>query len=117
MGIGFTEGDYVLATKYADGDPCDHFFVGFFLHQDRERYFVVDNNGFQVRAGGFRRIEKITTAEGCQLVDMMPVIGDKPGPSIWWHLAKIRGMLLDGFCENCMYERGYCRCAPEVSES
>ena len=24
------QGDYVLATKYRDGDPCDHFVVGFF---------------------------------------------------------------------------------------
>jgi len=24
------KGDYVLATKYSDGDPKDHFAVGFF---------------------------------------------------------------------------------------
>jgi hypothetical protein len=84
-------GDYVLATKYNDGDPCDHFCVGFvsgFTHHGR--YLIVDNEGKQQRANGFRRAERLTDDEGRQLVELMPKIGDVPGPSLWSHLKRIR---------------------------
>jgi len=93
-------GDYVLATKYDDGDPCDHFCVGFvsschaLRNIDRPpslRYFIVDNRGVNQRHNGFERAEKITTEEGRRLVELMPEIGDRRGPSVWWHLGKIRG--------------------------
>lgn len=85
-------GDYVLATKYDDGDPCDHFFVGFVSgYTHHKRYLIVDSEGNNQRANGFRRAEKITADEGRRLVEMMPEIGDKPGPSLWWHLGKVRG--------------------------
>jgi len=85
-------GDYVLATKHNDGDPCDHFFVGFVSgYTWHHRYIIVDNDGNSQRGNGFRRAERITADEGRQLVEMIPEIGDKRGPSVWWHLAKIRG--------------------------
>jgi len=84
-------GDYVLATKFADGDPCDHFCVGFVSEFYRDRCIVVDSEGSEFRRNGFRRAETITREEGRQLVGMMPEIGDVRGPSLWWHLAKIRG--------------------------
>ena len=84
-------GDYVLATKYADGDPCDHFAVGFVSgYTHHGRYLIVDNDGRNQRANGFRRAESITADEGRQLVEMMPEIGDKEGPSLWFRLARIR---------------------------
>ena len=88
-------GDYVLATKYADGDPCDHFCVGFVqsVTEDRNndrRYNVVDDKGMSFRANGFRRAEKITKEEGHRLVDLFAEIGDRPGPSLWTHLHQIR---------------------------
>ena len=84
-------GDYVLATKYFDGDPCDHFFVGFVSgYTWHRRYLVVDGNGVVQRQNGFRRAERITIEEGRQLVSMIPAIGDKLGPSLWWHLDEIR---------------------------
>lgn len=83
-------GDYVLATKYDDGGPCDHFCVGFYAGRDRDRHFVVDSDGNQFRLNGFRRVEKITYDEGQQLVEMMPSIGDVSGPSLWYHLSVIR---------------------------
>lgn len=86
-------GDYVLATKYSDGDPCDHFYVGFVSgHTHNKRYLIADSEGNNQRANGFRRAERITAEEGRQLVEMMPDIGDQCGPSIWHHLAKIRGL-------------------------
>jgi hypothetical protein len=84
-------GEYVLATKYDDGDAGDHFFVGFVSgYTHHGRYLVVDNDGRSQRANGFRRAERITTEEGSALVAMFPDIGDKPGPSLWWHLDRIR---------------------------
>ncbi len=86
-------GEYVLATKYDDGDPCDHFFVGFvsgYTEHDPKRYLIVDDAGVNQRGNGFRRAEKITGDEGCQLLELIPEIGDTPGQSLWWHLATIR---------------------------
>ena len=86
-------GDYVLATKYEDGDPCDHFFVGvvtgYTTHMP-PRFMVADKHGNNQRGNGFRRAEVITHEEGHQLVAMMPEIGDRPGPSVWSHLDTIR---------------------------
>lgn len=83
-------GDYVLATKWSDGDPCDHFCVGFFAGKDRDRYKVVDSDGNLFRGNGFRRCEIITQKEGESILSLK--IGDKPGPSVWWHLERIRGI-------------------------
>jgi hypothetical protein len=87
-------GDYVLATKYSDGDPCDHFCVGFVKEiittHSPHRYDVVDSDGKSFRGNGFRKASKITQQEGEILVNMFPIIGDKPGRSIWWHLRQIR---------------------------
>ena len=83
-------GDYVLATKWSDGDPCDHFCVGFFSGKDRDRYKVVDADGNLFRANGFRRCETITQEEGELILSLK--IGDQTGPSVWWHLKKIRGI-------------------------
>lgn len=110
-------GDYVLATKYGDGDPCDHFYVGFVSgYTWHHRYMIVDNDGNNQRGNGFRRVEKLTADEGRQLVELMPSIGDKRGPSVWWHLSEIRGNGKDRFCEKCKYENdGHCRCGDESS--
>ena len=89
---------YVLATKYSGGDPCDHFFVGFVSGFTRHgRYLVTDGEGKIQRQNGFRRAEKITEEEGRQLVGLFARISDKPGPSLWDHLAEIRGQLPRSF--------------------
>lgn len=90
------KGDYVLATKYDDGDPCDHFCVGFYrdplVKGTNIRHNIVDSDGNLIRGNGFRRAEVITKEEGEALVALMPKIGDKPGKSLWWHLDMIRGV-------------------------
>jgi hypothetical protein len=97
-------GDYVLATKYHDGDPGDGYAVGFY---DRPldcvggvtRHLVVDGDGKQFRANGFRRVEKISDAEGRWLIERFPEF--KPlemdydteevtGKSVWDWLADAR---------------------------
>jgi len=90
------EGSYVLATKYKDGDPCDHFFVGWVTGMTwHGRYLCADApaGGENQRGNGFRRAEPITGQEGHWLVSIFPSITDKPGPSLWEHLDEIRRAL------------------------
>ena len=91
------EGDYVLATKYRDGSPCDHFCVGFYKGCFNTgcaiRHDVVDSQGNLYRGNGFRRVELITESEGEALVKLFPEISDKLGKSLWWHLDCIRGVI------------------------
>ncbi len=106
-------GDYVLATKYSDGDPCDPFAVGFVSEvTDKGRYIVVDNLGVSFRGNGFRRAERISQQEGHVLVELIPRISNvRGGPSLWWHLSSIKGEDQRMFCNNCMYESSQmCRC-------
>jgi hypothetical protein len=88
------KGDYVLATKWHDGDPRDHFYVGFYKesYNGGLRHLIVDENDNLVRGNGFRRVEAITAEEGKAIIALIPKIGDKPGRSLWWHLGCIRGV-------------------------
>lgn len=67
-----TKGDYVLATKYRDGDPFDGYAVGFFDSMlpkaGGDRYMVVDGQGKQYRGNGFRRCERISHDLGSWIV-------------------------------------------------
>ena len=90
-------GDYVLATKNQDGDPCAQFCIGIlgeiyqpFASYD-DCYMVHDGHGRNFRSNGFRRAEKITAKEGQTLHKIFQSIGNVQGPSLWWHLGKIRG--------------------------
>ncbi len=72
MADPFEPGDYVLATKYNDGDTGDQYAIGFYeceLPYTPPRHKIVDNDGKQFRANGFRRVEKITEAEGRWMID------------------------------------------------
>ncbi|MCK9615914.1 MAG: hypothetical protein M0R48_10590 [Candidatus Omnitrophica bacterium] len=86
------KGDYVLATKYSDGDPCDHFVVGFFREMLDDRYLVEDENGQLFRSNGFRRCEKISKRLGHAIVAAIPIIGDIPGRSIWFWRRNVKAL-------------------------
>ena len=91
-------GDYVLATKYSDGDPCDHFGVGFFIGMAGDRYLVEDNEGRLIRGSGFRRCERISQYIGNILVAAIPLIGDQQGRSLWYwryHPGQLNAMIVD----------------------
>ncbi len=86
-------GDYVLATKYVDGDPGDQFCVGFFYGWNNTsgeiRYFVIDEHGNQFRRNGFRRVAKIGMERGNWIVRNISFI-EKMGYkySVWhWYRA------------------------------
>ena len=99
------KGDYVLATKYSDGDPCDHFCVGFFdgmlkdnYGNETERYIVIDSDGARFRHSGFRRCERISKDVGDTLVSASPFIGDRRGYSLWYwrhHPKQLKDMIQD----------------------
>ncbi len=85
------KGDYVLATKYGDGDAHDHWSVGFFDRTDKDasgndRHFVVDGDGNQFRGNGFRRIAKITGERGAWMLKKARWI-ELSGRSVW-HFAE-----------------------------
>lgn len=89
-------GDYVIATKYADGDPGDGWAVGFvarMTQHDEPRYDVVDSQGRSFRANGFRRARRIEASVGAKIL----AIGDKmnySGRSVWSIVRAIeRGIL------------------------
>lgn len=52
-------GDYVLATKWTDGDPGDHWAIGWYDGERDGRHYVKDNEGHQIRANGFRCVARI----------------------------------------------------------
>lgn len=59
--------DYVLATKWSDGDPRDQWAIGLYdglTEHKPVRHLVVDNNGKQFRPGGFRRAKAIKPEVG-----------------------------------------------------
>lgn len=62
--MGVKSGDYVLATKFSDGDPNDHWCVGFYDKPFHNRHLVIDASGKQFRIGGFRRVKKISKNRG-----------------------------------------------------
>jgi len=80
-------GDYVLATKYRDGDPQDHWAVGFYDREQDGRHYVVDGNGQQMRGNGFRRVAKISGERGAWLLHNARDI-EQSGRSVWgWKRA------------------------------
>lgn len=91
------KGDYVLATKWNDGDPYDHWVVGFLDRVTGDavpRYMIVDNDGNQMRGNGFSRAKKISQERG----DLLLKLGRKNMivcHSIW-HWARISMKRLEG---------------------
>ena len=77
-------GDYVLATKYDDGDPHDQWCVGFYRDMTHHgRYNAVDSEGQLFRGNGFRRAAKISAARGQFILDNGETI-QWAGRSLWW---------------------------------
>lgn len=74
-------GDYVLATKWSDGDPGDPWALGFYageldMNNDREqikvapRYLVNDSAGRTIRPNGYRRVAPIRKDVGAWLLNV-----------------------------------------------
>ena len=85
-------GDYVLATKYGDGDPGDGWALGFYAGQMAEykylpaRHDVVDSDGNSIRGNGFRRVARIRKDVGRWLLTVAakPLEQSPPGTVNLW---------------------------------
>ena len=82
-------GDYVLATKWHDGDPKDFWYVGFYSGFRNERHLVVDNEGKNSPGNGFRRVDKISARVGRQILKHAKFI-ELSGFSIWYWRRNIK---------------------------
>lgn len=81
-------GDYVLATKFDDGDPGDWWGVGFYDCEKDGRHFICDNDGNQIRRGGFRRVGHITTEYGAWLLSVCDALERSPAGTVnLWTMA------------------------------
>lgn len=80
-------GDHVLATKWHDGDPNDHWAMGrvteIIRDSDNVRYMIADIMGQNIRGGGFRRAQKISSARSQWIWDRQKTF-ESSGKSIWW---------------------------------
>ena len=81
-------GDYVLATKYEDGDSQEQWCVGFYkeLMTDYQpnRHDVVNGDGKSFRGNGFRKVTKISVEVGRYLLDNAPLISEGSKSLNWW---------------------------------
>lgn len=92
-------GYYVVATKYADGDPGDHFCIGFyqgnFDHFGQTRHIVVDSAGKSFRANGFRRVARIGSRRGTWMVEHFFHIETMKDRFSVWHWVNAPWVELD----------------------
>ena len=74
-------GDYVLATKYSDGDPGDAWALGFYAGEldmgntrsdikVAPRYLVNDSSGKTIRPNGYRRVARVRNDVGSWLLNV-----------------------------------------------
>ena len=84
-------GDYVLATKYSDGDPMDQWCVGFYDGMLGNKYLVVDKEGVSFRPSGFRRVTKISKKRGEFILYHKWNIAMGGRSMYWWARCTMRG--------------------------
>ena len=97
---GMKKGDYILATEGEDGmsgDPwCVGFYNGWLGTKTGIRHFVVDSDGKDFRASGFRRAGKITSEIGCYLVEHAQELEAHPRLKLWQLVRRLRRELEAG---------------------
>jgi hypothetical protein len=85
----FNVGTYVVATKYADGDPGDEFCVGFYNgfynHCGQTRHLIVDDKGLNFRANGFRLARRVGPKRGSWMVKHLSLIESMKDRFSVWH--------------------------------
>jgi hypothetical protein len=83
-----SKGDYVLATKYEDGDPHDGWCVGFYECPVKHRHRIINNSGQVIgRWNGFEGVVKISRNAGQWILDHQNEI-QSGSDSLWVWLAK-----------------------------
>lgn len=86
------EGDFVLATAFADGFPSDAWTVGFVLRVDNRilyrRYMVSWLDAGLIETKWYRSAKRITSEQGEWLLDHRDII-NKSRMSLWWWLEQL----------------------------
>jgi hypothetical protein len=78
-------GDYVLATKWSDGDPGDPWAIGFYAGVEfGDRHMVKDSTGKNIRPNGYRRVGRITADIGAWLLANADTLERAPGKINLW---------------------------------
>ncbi len=78
-------GDYVLATKFSDGDPGDPWAVGWYAGiAYGDRHMVHDNDGKNIRPNGYRRVGRITAEVGNWLMANADLLERAPSKINLW---------------------------------
>lgn len=83
-------GDYVLATKYTDGDPMDPWFIGFYSGPTTHtppKYTITDVKGTPFCPYSFRKIKKITQKQGEWMLKNRELIQHSGMPV--WHFTQL----------------------------
>ena len=86
-------GDYVLATKYHDGDPKDGFAIGYVLNNVYPYRIQVRGSDGQQIGGSYRRYKKIDGEFGQWIVKNIARIEDG-SKSLWDYLEKYEQALV-----------------------
>ena len=86
-------GKYALATKYNDGDSCDHWAVGFITGFTPDGRVLVETHRGNERANGFRRWQRITPDEGAEILRQMKCVPEIVSVSMWRLLRQVRKAL------------------------
>lgn len=79
------KGDYVLATKYSDGDPGDPWAVGFYGGMTGEIVVVRGNDGRPVGLH-YRHVGRITPEIGNWLMANAKLLEDAPSKINLWRM-------------------------------
>lgn len=78
-------GDYVLATKWHDGEPGDPWAVGFYGGLEfGDRHMVRHADGENIRPNGYRRVGRITPEIGAWLLKNAANLEFAPGKITLW---------------------------------
>jgi hypothetical protein len=90
-------GDYVLATKFSDGDPGDPWAVGFYAGlQFGDRHRVNDGEGRSIRPNGYRSVGRVTPEVGVWLLKNAAVLeASPPGTVNLWQMLTPRARGID----------------------
>ncbi len=86
-------GDYVLATKYHDGDPKDGFAIGYVSNNTNPYRIQVRGSDGQQIGGSYRRYKKISGDFGQWLVKNLAHI-EADGRSLWDYVEKYEHALV-----------------------
>lgn len=84
-------GDYVLVTKFSDGDPKDPFYIGFFAGMDDNRYIISDPACPGISFRRWWRCDRISKRVGDVLCKHIKVI-EEASASVWYWRRNIKSL-------------------------